>query len=360
MKILYGVVGEGMGHAIRSRVVLQHLLARGHQVEVMASSRAHGYLSQRFSGVNQIHGLHLVSEENRVRLGKTLWSNLVAGIGGVPRNIGAYFELLDDFHPEVVISDFESWSYYYGKAHDLPTFSIDNMQIINRCMHPPEILAGQRVQFELVRAFVKSKLPFCHHYLITSFFRPPVRKERTSLFPPILRDEILQATPRRGDHLLIYQTGETFKELADSLQRAGMESRVYGMRRELQADEVDGNLRFRPFSEETFIEDLATARAVVASAGFTLMGEAVYLRKPMLTVPLGKQFEQLLNGRYLEREGFGMTAESLAGGRVLTDFLANLPRYEANLTRYAQAGNSMLFEALDIHLDRAARGVFRD
>jgi len=32
MKILYGVVGEGMGHAIRSRVVLDHLLATGHEV----------------------------------------------------------------------------------------------------------------------------------------------------------------------------------------------------------------------------------------------------------------------------------------------------------------------------------------
>ena len=37
MKILYGVVGEGMGHAMRSRVVLEHLVAQGHEVEIMAS-----------------------------------------------------------------------------------------------------------------------------------------------------------------------------------------------------------------------------------------------------------------------------------------------------------------------------------
>jgi hypothetical protein len=35
MRILYGVVGEGMGHAIRSRVVLDAtLLVDGHQVAV--------------------------------------------------------------------------------------------------------------------------------------------------------------------------------------------------------------------------------------------------------------------------------------------------------------------------------------
>ena len=29
MRVLYGVVGEGMGHATRSRVVLEHLLEEG-------------------------------------------------------------------------------------------------------------------------------------------------------------------------------------------------------------------------------------------------------------------------------------------------------------------------------------------
>ena len=67
MKILYGVVGEGMGHAMRSRVVLSHLVAAGHEVSVMVSGRAHAFLEKRFSGVHQIHGFHIIYEENRVR-----------------------------------------------------------------------------------------------------------------------------------------------------------------------------------------------------------------------------------------------------------------------------------------------------
>ncbi|MGH9333683.1 MAG: glycosyltransferase family protein, partial [Vicinamibacteria bacterium] len=34
MRILYGVVGEGMGHATRSAVVIEHLLSAGHEVKV--------------------------------------------------------------------------------------------------------------------------------------------------------------------------------------------------------------------------------------------------------------------------------------------------------------------------------------
>ncbi len=63
MRILYGVVGEGMGHAMRSRVVLEHLFAQGHEVEIMASGRAVDFLDKRFRAkgdVHRIHGLHMI------------------------------------------------------------------------------------------------------------------------------------------------------------------------------------------------------------------------------------------------------------------------------------------------------------
>ena len=164
MKILYGVVGEGMGHAMRSRVVLEHLVAAGHEIEVMVSGRAKDFLEKRFGGppssrngrssaVHGIHGFHLIYDENRVRLGKTLWSNVLTGAKGLPENIAAYFNLIRDFRPNVVISDFESWTYLYGQMHRLPILSIDNMQIINRCTHPPEILEGYESEFRLTKDF---------------------------------------------------------------------------------------------------------------------------------------------------------------------------------------------------------------
>jgi uncharacterized protein (TIGR00661 family) len=358
MKILYGVVGEGMGHAMRSRVVLDHLVGRGHEVEIMASGRACAYLGATFGEVNEIHGLHMIKEENRVRRGKTFWSNVLAGVTGVPQNIAAYFRLIEDFHPDAVISDFESWTYLYAKLHDLPIFSIDNMQIINRCELPAAIVEGQRLDFEVAKAFVKSKLPFCDHYLITSFFRPRVRKPRTSLYPPILREEILGATPSRGDHLLVYQTGEGFDALARSLARTGIECRIYGMRRDIHEEQVEGNLRHRPFDEATFIQDLASARAVIAAAGFTLMGEAVYLHKPMLAVPLSRQFEQTLNARYLEYEGFGRSAENTGEISAIQAFLDDVPRFEENLAGYSQDGNRALLGGLDELLFRAQAGEF--
>ncbi len=83
------------------------------------------------------------------------------------------------------------------------------------------------------------------------------------------------------------------------------------MRRTITEDQVEGNLTYRPFSEKGFIEDLASSIGVVAGGGFTLMGEAVYLHKPMLAIPLERQFEQVMNSRYLEKDGYGKWTRKL-------------------------------------------------
>lgn len=354
MRILYGVVGEGMGHAMRSRVVLEHLVAAGHDVEIMASGRASGFLSKRFEGVNHIHGLHMILEENRVRLGKTLWSNVLGGALGLPGNIGAYFDLISAFEPEAVISDFESWTYLYAKNHRLPILSIDNMQVIHRCKLPDEIVEGNQLAFQMTKAFIKSKLPFCDAYYITSFVRPEVRKPDTYLFPPILRPEILAAQARDGDHLLVYQSGAN-EELERALVATGLECRIYGMRPGLTVEERTGALRFLPFSEAGFIDDLASCRGVIAGGGFTLMGEAVYLHKPMLAIPIESQFEQILNARLLAREGYGAGADDLSDPRTVAAFVERIPSFADALARYRQDGNQEILTAVDHFLTIAAQ-----
>ncbi|MGE0868272.1 MAG: glycosyltransferase family protein [Kofleriaceae bacterium] len=354
MKVLYGVTGEGMGHAMRSRVVIEHLLAAGHTLEIMASGRAAEFLGKRFEGVRTIHGFHMILEENRVRRGRTLWSNVVKGLLGVPRNIAAYFKQIEGHEPDVVISDFESWAYLYGTTHRLPILSIDNMQVIDRCELPEDIVADNRVAFEVTKAFVTAKLPGCDAYFITTFFRPPVRKPHTYLFPPILRPEILAARATAGDHLVIYQGAGANEPLEAALAATGIECRIYGMRRGATDELREGSLRFMPFSEAGFISDLASCRGVVAAAGFTLMGEAVYLHKPMLAVPLENQFEQMLNARYLEREGFGMWAESFEDTAAIPRFLERIPDFERAVAGYQQDGNQELLAAVDAFLQRAA------
>jgi uncharacterized protein (TIGR00661 family) len=358
MRILYGVVGEGMGHAIRSRVLLDELV-KSHDVQVVVSGRAHEYLAKHAGEhlrVKKIWGLSIVTEDNEVRNFKTLLANARGAVlGGWPRNVLAYFDVARHFQPDVVISDFETWSYLFAVNHALPVISVDNMQVINRCRHDPQIVAGHEAEFQLAKALVKAKVPGAFHYLVTTFFYPEVRKARTTLHPPILRPEILAARSEPGQHLLVYQTYTTNRDLPALLGRSGFESRVYGLRRDLREPQRDGNATYMPFSEQGFIDDLRTARAVLANGGFTLMGEAVYLHKPMLSEPVGKQFEQVLNARYLQSLGYGLHAEEITEP-TLSAFVERLPDFERNLAGYAQDGNRDLLARLDQVLEAARHG----
>ncbi len=355
MRILYGVAGEGMGHATRSRVVIDHL-SRQHEVEVVVSGRAHDYLKAREHdrfGVNRIWGLSIVYEDNEVQRLRTILSNLKGGLlGGLPKNLKAYFDLTSQFRPDVVVSDFETWSYLYGTLHGLPVVSLDNNQMVNRCAHAPDLLAGKEAEYLMAKAVVKAKLPGCFHYLITTFFRPEVTHPRTTLHPPVLRPEIRAARPEPGDHLLVYQTSTSNTSLPEILAGTGRECRVYGLRRDLAAEVREGTLRYRPFSEPAFIEDLRTARAVVSGGSFTLMSEAIHLGRPMLSVPVKKQFEQILNGRYLQKLGFGLTADEVTGAGV-GELLERADEFHRNLAAAPHPGHEVTLASLEAVLGRA-------
>ena len=156
----------------------------------------------------------------------------------------------------------------------------------------------------------------------------------------------------RHDVAQVEQTSTTNAALLDGLKASGIPCRIYGMRRDLKADEVEGNLTFKPFSEVGFIDDLRTARGVVAGGGFTLMSEAVYLRKPVLSLPVVGQFEQEINALYLEQLKYGMYAKAL-DGRVLKEFLQAIPKCEEALKGYSQEGNQKMIAALDEQLQKA-------
>ncbi len=337
-----------MGHATRSRVVLEHLARAGHDIKVVVSGRAHKFLLERLSEhksitVEEIHGLSLRYFGNEVDRSESLFENLKKAPGGIKKNVAVYRRVAEQgFDPELVISDFESWAALYAMNHFLPVISIDNMQVINRCKHDKAVTGSKGYDFALAKLAVKMKLPGAYHYLVTSFFYPPVKKKRTTLLPPILRPEILAAKREPGGHVLVYQTASANEALVPTLKTLPYRFRVYGMGK----DGVEGNVTLCPFSEGGFVDDLRTARAVIAGGGFSLMSEAVSLHVPMLSVPIGKQYEQELNARYLADLGYGAWSRQL-GQDVIRDFLSNVDDFSHSLEKYQRYDNRMLLDCLD-------------
>lgn len=347
MNILYGVPGEGMGHATRSKVVIAHLLEQGHDVCVVSSSRAYQLLARTFPGrVHEIRGFHLAYKGLTVSKSRTASLTLRTAPENLLVNFRKYRELLCDMDFDLIISDFESFSYFFARWKRLPVISIDNMQIIHRAQLDVPVPAAERGNLAVARQIVRAKLPRCQHYFVSTFFPLPLTKPNTTLVPPIIRPEILATRASTGQHVLIYQSATNQKDLVPLLQSMPEQKfRVYGFNRE----ETHGNVQLKAFSEQGFIDDLASARAVVTNGGFSLISEAVYLRKPICAVPIPAQFEQFLNAAEVQQQGYGRHFSTLSADNIKA-FLYDLPNFEKALGSYQQDGNTDLFRQLDAAL----------
>ncbi|HEY1101629.1 MAG TPA: glycosyltransferase family protein, partial [Myxococcota bacterium] len=314
----------------------------------VVSGRAHGFLTTRLAGrerlrIEEIHGLHLKFDGNDLAVIDSMISNMKDAPEGLVKNLQVFTSLVRGFDADVVISDFESFAWAWARLHRLPLISIDNMQVLNRCAHDDFANDNASFAFRLAKLAVKSKLPGAYHYLVSSFFYPPVRKARTTLVPPILRPEILAAKREPGDHVLVYTTAAANADaLLTTLHQLPYSFRAYGTGR----TGVTGNVDCRGFSETGFVDDLRTARCVVAGGGYSLMGEAVHLHVPMLSIPVQGQYEQELNARYLELLGYGRFADApdVDGIRA---FVEDAPTMQHALEAYTPRDNGMLFDCLD-------------
>jgi uncharacterized protein (TIGR00661 family) len=242
-----------------------------------------------------------------------------------------------------VISDYESFTFLFAKVNRIPLLSIDNIQILYRCKLEIDIPNEERANFKIAKTITAAKVPGAFDYLITSFFHPPIVKKPTTFVPPIVRKEIIEAKVQKESHILVYQTSTSQRNLIDILKQIKGETfYVYGFNKSEEHD----NVILKPFSEAGFIKDLAGAKAVLANGGFSLLSECVYLHKPVCSVPIQNQFEQLVNASYIEKEGYGRYFKEFQTD-CIKSFLYDLSTFEKNLTRYTQSGNNKLFEVLD-------------
>ena len=342
--ILYGVNGEGSGHSTRAKEVLSHLADHGHSVRVASFDRGLANLREYFSAI-EIYGFRFAYVNNRVRYRRTIARNLLT-VPQAAKSLARLHELVDAEKIDLIITDFEPLTCHVGHKRRLPVISIDNQHCLtNAAVSYPKKYRRDAAAAKLVTRLMT---PRANAYLAISFFTAPVRKRNTFLFPPLLRREVLEATPREGEHVLVYVTSPA-PALARLLRSVRCQFIAYGFGREGR----DANIQYKTPSIDGFFSDLVSAKAIIANSGFSLVTEALHLGKPYLAVPVRHQFEQIFNAYWLEKSGYGGFWEELNKERV-ESFLFNLPQYREALQQYPRQGNAALLDKLDSLISAAA------
>ncbi|MBK9126554.1 MAG: hypothetical protein IPM13_01995 [Phycisphaerales bacterium] len=345
MRIAYGIFGYGRGHATRAAAVLPELCRR-HAVRLFAGGDAYDQLSPeypvsriptigyRYTRRGAISGW-LTARENA-------WSVLDMLLRGP--QFRQVCEAVADFAPDLVISDAEPWMHRAARRLGIPRIGFDHFGVMVYCK--PHIPFGDRIRSRrdvLVYRWLMGKPD---RIIVSSFYHAKPRWPRVRVVGPLLRDEVLAAEPSRGQHLLVYFNKGAYQyapHIERALQASGLPCRVYGTPRQ----GADGLIAYRPMSNVPFVEDMASCRAIISTAGNQLVGEAVHLGKPMLVMP-EQCVEQRLNAASLERRGFGRAVRWRDFSvDHLQAFLAEEERFHAHIRCAARNGRREAVEAIE-------------
>jgi uncharacterized protein (TIGR00661 family) len=357
-KIFYAVSGEGRGHAARARAAIEDLRAE-HEVVLYAPGHAFELLAPVYQNsaveVRPLPGLRFQYTASR-RLGyfKTACGNL-----GYLRALQRLFRTLvrdiEAAQPDLAITDFEPSLPRAARRCGLPFLSLDHQHFLVT-YDLRSLPFGLRCHAGLMAQAVRA----CHrgqvHSIVSSFYFPPLRPgvDAVTQIGVLMRPEIRHARPESGRHLVAYLRRFQEPRVYRALAECGEEVRVYG----LGARSDVGRLRFREVDVRRFAEDLATCRALVTTAGNQLVGEALYLGKPVLAMPESGNREQAVNAHFLRRSGTGLvsTMDAVTPGHVRA-LLDGSHRLTAGIDRRRLCGNPAALAIIRRHLAPAARPV---
>ncbi len=344
--VFYCICGEGMGHAIRSGVILDRIKEK-YDVHIFSSDRAYEYLNSKFDNVHEIGGFNTVYINNKVNDFKTLASALKRNPTNMKIGYEHLYKLARSLRPDVIVTDFEIYASMVSKLLNIPMISLDNIHMITQAKihYPP----NKRIEMLKVKGVIKAYVVKPKFHILTSFFYPPVRaKKNAVIYPPVIREDILKLEPTNGDHVIVYQTSKESVKLVRKLKALKNEKFiVYGF----NVNKKDGNLTYKEFNEDVFYDDLASAKAVICNGGFTFISEAISLKKPIYSVPAIGNFEQALNGYYVERLGYGEYHEIMSAARVKS-FLNKLPKYQMNLSKVKKTNNDGIIKELVYRIEK--------
>ena len=253
------------------------------------------------------------------------------------RHASAYRTSLDvidqavaDYRPDLLVNFYEPLGGLYKiiRKPGVPLVSIGHQYMFFHPTYP--FPADQRMQRWGMQQFTKLTSLGASARLALSFYRANSRPDRNLVVvPPILRKALFEQPMHVEDNfVLVYLLNAGYAEDIMRWNERQPDVKLHCFWDNQQHGEVyhhSDSLTFHQLSGVKFLDKMARCRAVVCTAGFESVSEAMYLGKPVLMVPVEGHFEQQCNAIDAQNQHAG-----LYSSKFDLDRLHDLPPRQAD------------------------------
>lgn len=357
MKILFLVQGEGRGHLTQAIALSQILRSAGHEIAGAMVGKSAGRIIPAFfteqiqAPVSQFDAPNIVYNANGQ--GMNLKRTLYTLFGNLPQ----YFRALRFIHqsvqriqPDLIISFYETYGGIYNIIYrsNVPLICIAHQYLL---LHPKFTFPEKNI-FNRFIINTNSRITslLATKRLALSFREIESRRDlKITVVPPLLRREISNLQTSAGDFFLVYMTHHSLSKQITDWHLIHPEIHLHCFWDNADVSDVfqfDETLTFHRINSEKYLQMLASCKALVTTAGFESVCEAMYLGKPVMMVPVPNHFEQECNALDGVISGAGITCKTFDLS-VLFQYLPEHQDQSKKFREWYQKGENMFIKEIE-------------
>ncbi len=318
MKYFFTVQGEGRGHMTQAISLKELLTSQGHEVVhvVVGKSRRRNipeFFTKRIGvPVSTLRSPNFVTDKDNKSVKP--FRTVVHELANTPiyrSEIHRLGELIDEHQPDVIVNfyDFLAGIYNFFHRPKALFICIGHQYLLNH----PEFVFPKGRPLDKTSLLIGNKITSLgtDRILALSFreFSDLTRK-KLWVVPPLIRSQVKELEPESGEHLLVYMVNPGYGEEVERFHEKYPDVPLvcfWDMPDKPNPWKVDETLIFHQLDDVKFLENLASSRGYVSTAGFESICEAMYLGKPVMMIPVRGHYEQACNALDGENAGAGIS-----------------------------------------------------
>ncbi len=369
MRVVFIIQGEGRGHLTQAISLGQILRRAGHQVAAVLVGQAEGreiptFFSEQiqapihpFLSPNFIYDSH----KGSIKVGRTIRTHLLRSKKYIT-SLSIIHAQVQAVQPDLIVNFYEVLGGLYKITHQpaAPMVCVAHQYLL---LHPQfPFPKNSWLDRRLVNANTRLTALGASRKFALSFRRFAETESRNGLtiVPPLLRREIRALQPESGDFVLVYLTHPSLSSqiVAWHEQHPALPLHCFWDNPDApEVQHIDDTLTFHRLNGPKYLRMMETCRALVTTAGFESVCEAMYLGKPVLMVPVPKHFEQTCNAIDGVLSGAGASSRTFDLS-VLTDFLPYFQSPKTVFQAWCHETDQLFMKHLEAVLNEAQEESF--